>query len=82
MAHTLVWVSVPLAVLLSWAWIAHVMEIDNAVEAAGAERVGKMFKISLPMWANGLRLIDEEGITAADLHRRAGASCNVGGLER
>lgn len=35
------------------------MEIDNAVEATGAEHVGRLFKISLPMWANGLRLIDE-----------------------
>jgi hypothetical protein len=73
---------VPLSVLLSWAWIAHVMEIDNAVEAAGAERTEKLFKVSVPMWANALRLISEEGITAADLRGRAGASCNLGGLER
>jgi hypothetical protein len=73
---------VPLTVLLSWVWIAHVMEVDNAVEAAGAGRVGKLFKVSVPMWGNGLRLIDEEGITVADLRCRAGAACNLGGLER
>lgn len=73
---------VPLTALLSWAWIAQVMEIDNAVEAAGAERVGRLFKISLPMWANALRLIDAEGITLGELGRQAGAACNVGGLER
>jgi hypothetical protein len=52
------------------------------VEAAGADRVGRLFKISFPMWANALRLVDEEGIAVAELRRRAGAACNVGGLER
>ncbi|HET9117607.1 MAG TPA: hypothetical protein VFN75_05950 [Pseudonocardiaceae bacterium] len=74
--------TVPLTTLLSWAWIAAVMEIDNAVESAGADRVGRLFKISFPMWANGLRLVDEQGIAVAELHRRAGAACNLGGLER
>jgi hypothetical protein len=72
----------PLTALLSWAWIAHVMEIDNGVEAAGTEHMGRLFTISLPMWANGLRLIDEEGVTVAELRRRAGAACNLAGLER
>lgn len=73
---------VPLTTLLSWAWIAQVMEIDNAVEAAATERAGRLFKISLPMWANGLRLVDEGGVTVAELRSRAGAACNLGGLER
>lgn len=73
---------VPLTTLLSWAWIAQVMEIDNAVEAAASEHVGRAFKISLPMWANGLRLIGEGGVTVAQLRSRAGAACNLGGLER
>lgn len=73
---------VPLTALLSWAWIAQVMEIDNAVEAAATGQAGRAFKISLPMWANGLRLIDEGGVTVAQLRSRAGAACNLGGLER
>lgn len=59
------------------------MEVDNAVEAEGMERdLGRLFRISLSFWANGLRLIDEDGITVADLRARAGAGCNVPGLER
>ncbi|MGH9105098.1 MAG: hypothetical protein ACRDZX_04535 [Acidimicrobiales bacterium] len=72
----------PLTVLLSWAWIAYVIEVDNAVESAGAEHVGRLFNISVPRWANGLRLIPEEGITLGRLQRKAEAHCNIGGLER
>jgi hypothetical protein len=73
---------VPLTALLSWAWVAYVIEVDNAVEAAGSEHVGRLLNISLPMWANGLRLISEQGITLGQLHHDARAQCNVGGLER
>ncbi len=72
----------PLTALLSWAWVAFTIEADNAAEAAGAEQVGRLFRISLPMWANGLRFIGEEGITAGELRVRARAACNIGGLER
>jgi hypothetical protein len=68
--------------MLSWAWIAHTIEVDNLVEAAGAERVGRNVPISLPMWTNGLRFIDEDGITVDELQTRARAACNIGGLER
>jgi hypothetical protein len=74
--------STPLATLLSWAWIAHTIEVDNAVEAAASKRVGALFRISLPMWANGLRLIDEGGTTVGEVRRRARAACNLGGLEQ
>ena len=73
---------VPLATLLSWAWIAFAIEADNAVEAASSERVGRLFRISMAMWANGLRCIGEEGITVDELRARARAACNIGGLER
>jgi hypothetical protein len=73
---------VPLTTLLSWAWIAFTIEADNAVEAAGSERVGRLFRISLPMWANGLRFIGADGISAGELRVRARAACNIGGLER
>jgi hypothetical protein len=73
---------VPLTALLSWTWIAYVIEVDNALEAAAAERFGRLFAISWPMWANGLRLIAEEGITLGELPHSARAQCNVAGLER
>jgi hypothetical protein len=73
---------VPLTTLLSWAWIAFAIEADNAVEATGSERVGRLFRISMAMWANGLRYIGEDGITVDELGARARAGCNIGGLER
>lgn len=74
--------TVPLTTLLSWAWIAHTIEVDNAVEAQGARHVGRLFRISLPMWANALRFVDEDGVTVGELRRRARADANLGGLER
>jgi hypothetical protein len=68
--------------LLSWVWTAHTIEVDNRFEAAGAERVGRHFRISLPMWTNGLRCIVEDGITVDELQARTRAVCNLGGLER
>jgi hypothetical protein len=73
---------VPLTTLLSWGWIAFTIEADNAVEAAGSQRVGRLFRVSLPMWANGLRLIGEDGISVRELRAQARAACNIGGLER
>lgn len=73
---------VPLATLLSWAWVACTIEIDNAVEAAATDRVARLFRISLAMWANGLRCIDPEGTSVGELRARTHADCNVPGLER
>jgi hypothetical protein len=73
---------VPFSTLLSQIWIAFAIEADNAVEAAGTERVRRLFRISLPMWSNALRFIDADGVTAGDLSARARARCNIGGLER
>jgi hypothetical protein len=70
---------VPLPTLLSWAWIAHTIEVDNAFEAASRDRVGRAFRISLPMWTNGLRFIEEDGTTVAALRESAHAGCNIGG---
>jgi hypothetical protein len=72
----------PLLTLVSWAWIAFVIEADDAVEVHWAGKVGRVFRISLAMWANGLRLIVEDGIGVEELSRQAGAGCNVPGLER
>ncbi len=73
---------VPTNTLLSWLWIVHTIEVDNAFEAASFERVGRCFRISLPMWTNGLRLIPEDGTTVASLRQEARAVCNLAGLER
>jgi hypothetical protein len=73
---------VPLTTLLSWTWIAQTIEIDNALEQAASDRVGRHFRISLPMWTNGLRFIDDGGISVDALRRRTRAACNLGGLER
>ena len=72
----------PLTTLLAWAWLTFAIEADNAVEAAGSEHLGRLFRISMAMWANGLRLISEEGVTVGELQARAKANCNIGGLER
>jgi hypothetical protein len=72
----------PITALLSWAWVSYTIEADNAVEAAATEQVGRLFPISLAMWANGLRLIPEDGTTVAEWRRGSGAGCNLGGLER
>jgi hypothetical protein len=73
---------VPLTTLVSWVWVAHTIEVDNHFEGATSERVGRHFRISLPMWTNALRLVDDEGISVGELSRRARANCNIGGLER
>ena len=62
--------------------MAFAIEADNAAEAAGSEHVGRLFRISVAMWANGLRLIDDGGTTVDELRYRARAACNIGGLER
>ncbi len=73
---------VPLTTLLSWAWIAHTIEVDNAFEAASSDKVGRHFRISLAMFTNGLRSIPAEGISVGELRERTRAACNIGGLER
>jgi hypothetical protein len=64
----------PLATLLSWAWIAFAIEADNTVEAAGSGRVGRLFRISIATWSNGLRRIGEEGVTVDELQAQARAA--------
>ena len=72
----------PLTTLLAWAWVAFTIEADNSVEVAGSEHLSRLFRLSMAMWANGLRLIDEEGVTVDELRFLARANCNIGGLER
>lgn len=72
----------PLTALLSWAWIAFVMEADNAIEAADRPDARARFQISLAMWANALRLISEDGATLDEVRTGARAAANIAGLER
>jgi hypothetical protein len=73
---------IPLTALLSWVWIANVIEVDNSFEATAAQRIVRPFRISLPMWTNGLRFIADDGVTVDELRSLARAACNLGGLER
>jgi hypothetical protein len=79
-----VWVleKVPLTTFLSWVWIAHTIEADNAFEAAAPSRAGRAFRMSLAMWTNGLRFVSDGGITVSELRSQARAACNLGGMER
>jgi hypothetical protein len=72
----------PLTTQLSWVWIALAIEIENSFEVASSRAAGRTFRISVPMWTNGLRLIDRDSITVDEMRTRARASCNLGGLER
>src|SRR5262245_41660030 len=72
----------PVTTLLSWAWIAMAIEVDDLVEASAPPSIARRFRISVAMWSNGLRLIDPGGITLDVLQRRARSGCNVPGLER
>ncbi|WP_460520616.1 hypothetical protein [Flindersiella endophytica] len=74
--------NVPLTTLLSWVWIAHTIEADNAFEALASAQAGRAFRMSLPMWTNGLRFVSEDGVTVSELRGLARADCNLGGLER
>jgi hypothetical protein len=79
-----VWVleKVPLTTFLSWVWIAHTIEADNAFEAAASAQARRPFRMSLPMWTNGLRFLSEDGVTVSELRSLARADCNLGGIER
>lgn len=72
----------PLTTLLSWIWLALVIEADNAFETACAALARRPFRISFAMWANGLRCIDDAGTAVGELRAATGAACNLGGLER
>ncbi len=81
---------VPLPTLMSWAWVAHTMEIDNQVEltlAGSPAGPRARFRISLVMWSNFLRFVPPEGIVAEELAERSMAPVaklrsTLGGLER
>jgi methyltransferase (TIGR00027 family) len=86
----------PLSVLLSQALVAFTIEADNEAEhrlphltsdygaSPGAAEVsgGAPWLTSLLMWANCLRFLPDDGITRAELRRRAKTDTNWDGMRR
>jgi DNA-binding MarR family transcriptional regulator len=82
----------PLSSLLSQALVALIIELDNEAEHRmphwttndrpdRAARVGPWL-VSTVMWSTCLRFVDEAGVTAAELERRARTPTNVAGMRR
>ena len=83
----------PLSALLSAALVAFTIEADNEAEhrlphrttneglSAGAGAAAPWLT-SLLMWANCLRQLPDEGITVAELRRRARTGTNLDGMRR
>jgi hypothetical protein len=81
----------PLPVLLSQALVAFTIEFDNEFEhrmphrtsAHGASGpVAGPWLVSLAMWANCLRFVGDEGLTAGELRRLARTGTNIAGMRR
>jgi methyltransferase (TIGR00027 family) len=85
--------ALPLSALLSAALVAFTIEADNEAEHQLPHRttneglspgatVGAPWVTSLLMWANCLRHLPDEGITVAELRRRARTGTNLDGMRR
>jgi hypothetical protein len=87
------WPDLPLPTLLSAALVAFTIEADNEAEhrlphrttnegpSVGATAAAPWLT-SLLMWANCLRQLPDDGITVAELRRRAGTNTNLDGMRR
>ena len=85
--------ALPLSALLSAALVAFTIEADNEAEHRLPHRTtndgpspgaaaGAPWLTSLLMWANCLRHLPDEGITVAELRRRARTGTNLDGMRR
>jgi DNA-binding MarR family transcriptional regulator len=80
----------PLSALLSQALVAFTIELDNAFEQRmavwttgfGGRRSGSVWGTSLRQWSNFMRLVDADGVTVAELERRARAAPALDGMRR
>ena len=81
----------PLSALLSRAFVAFTVEVDNEFEhrmphrtsIPGFGRGGRgPWLTSLVMWSTCLRFVDSHGIALAELERRARTPTNLAGMER
>jgi hypothetical protein len=80
---------IPLATLLSFLLVAFTIEFDNEAERRMRHRTTRgeaprrgPWLVSLAMWSNCLRLVDERGITAVELERLACTPTNLRGMQR
>ena len=87
------WPALPLSALLSAALVAFTIEADNEAEHRLPHRTtndgpspgavaGAPWLTSLLMWANCLRQLPDDGITVAELRRRARTGTNLDGMRR
>lgn len=82
----------PLPTLLSHALVAFTIEFDNESEHQLPHRTTNFgstagafhapWLVSLVMWLNCMRFVDEAGITARELEERARTKTNLNGMER
>jgi DNA-binding MarR family transcriptional regulator len=79
----------PLSALLSQALVAFTIELDNAFESQMPHRTtrhggtrGAPWAVSLAMWSNCMRLVDEGGVPVRELERRARATPHLSGMQR
>jgi hypothetical protein len=82
----------PLPSLLSAALVAFTVELDNEFEhripnrtserKARGETLSGPWLVSVAMWANCLRYVTEDGVTVADVERRARTHANLDGMRR
>lgn len=81
--------SLPLPTLLSFAWVAFTIEVDNAFEErmphlttrSGGSGNGPWL-VSHAMWWTCMRFVDEHGISVGELERLAHTKTNLNGMIR
>ena len=80
----------PLSALLSQTLVAFTIEFDNEAERRmphrttnyGSTGLNEPWLVSLAMYANCMQFVSEEGVSVAELARRARTSTNVNGMQR
>jgi hypothetical protein len=83
----------PLCALLSAAFVAFTVELDNeferrmpdhrsTVRKARSETLRGPYLVSVAMWANCLRYVSEDGVTVAEVARQARTTANLDGMRR
>lgn len=82
--------SLPLPTLLSFAWVAFTIEVDNAFEArmphrttiGGSKGGGGPWLVSHAMWWNCMRYVDDTGLSVTELENLARTQTNLNGMIR
>ena len=82
----------PLPTLLSHALVAFTIEFDNEFERQMPHRTTNHrstagsapapWLVSLVMWSNCMRFVDEQGVPVRELERRARTTTNLAGMQR